>query len=80
MTIALFEQLVAITEQYLGPAAHRFVTRQITFHLDKAPEDLEVTDLPRLIEWTKVTLALLTEDQDVVNAYAHQVSQLVAEP
>lgn len=80
MTIALFEQLVAITEQYLGPAAHRFVTRQITFHLGKAPEDLEVTDLPRLIEWTKVTLALLTEDQDVVNAYAHQVSQLVAEP
>jgi len=34
---SLFENIVDITEQYLGPAARRFIVRQVAFHLSKAP-------------------------------------------
>jgi hypothetical protein len=69
MTTSLFEQVTAITEDYLGPAAERFVSRQITFHLRKDP----------LVEWTKVTLGLITEDRQMVDDYAIKINELVRE-
>jgi hypothetical protein len=71
-----FEEVVSITEEYLGPAARRFVVRQVAFHLKKAPEKLELKDLPQLSEWTKATLALLTDDRDTVEDYASKLHQL----
>jgi hypothetical protein len=76
MTATLFEEAVNITEQYLGPAARRFVTRQIAFHLNKSPENLTPLDIPELVEWTKATLALLTEDKQMVSDYAAKISRL----
>lgn len=73
---SLFENIVNITEQYLGPAARRFIVRQVAFHLGKAPEELDAKDIPELVEWTKATLALLTEDKYMVNDYAQKISQL----
>jgi hypothetical protein len=73
---SVFENLVDITEKYLGPAARRFVIRQVAFHLDKPPEELEARDIPELIEWTRATLALLTEDKTVLSDYAREASQL----
>jgi hypothetical protein len=72
----LYNQVTTITEEYLGPAAERFVTRQITFHLGKQPQELRSSDLPKLIEWARVTLALLTEDQTLVDEYARKLNEL----
>jgi hypothetical protein len=79
MTTSLFEQVTAITEDYLGPAAERFVSRQITFHLRKDPLDLNAADIPKLVEWTKVTLGLITEDRQMVDDYAIKINELVRE-
>ncbi|GAC1370450.1 MAG: hypothetical protein NVSMB39_3250 [Candidatus Saccharimonadales bacterium] len=76
MTNELFDKVVAITEDYLGPAAPRFVTRQISFHLGKTPEELSAADIPQLVEWTKATLALLTNDKDMVQDFAVKVLEL----
>lgn len=76
MTNELFDQVVAITEDYLGPAAPRFVTRQVSFHLGKTPEELEAGDIPKLVEWTKATLALLTDDKSMVQDFAAKVMAL----
>jgi hypothetical protein len=73
----LYEQVVLIMEEYLGPAAERFIARQVTFHLHKAPDELSSEDLPKLIEWTKVTLGLLTEDRDLIDEYEQRMSHLV---
>ncbi len=73
----LYEQVIVIMEEYLGPAAERFIARQITFHLHKSPDELTPDDLPKLIEWTKVTLGLLTEDRDIIDEYATRMSKLV---
>jgi hypothetical protein len=76
MSDSLFDQVVDITEEYLGPAAPRFVARQVTFHLGKTPAELTHSDIPELVDWAKVTLALLTEDKSLVQDFASRVSRL----
>ncbi len=75
----LYHQVTSIAEEYLGPAAERFVSRQITFHLGKEPRELASEDLPKLIEWTKITLGLLTEDRTIIDEYALKMNRLVRE-
>jgi hypothetical protein len=74
----LFEKVVSITEEYLGPAAPRFITRQVSSHLGKSPDELVPEDIPRLAEWTKVTLALLTEDKGMIKEYQDKLISLRA--
>lgn len=76
MTTELYDQVVSITQEYLGPATDRFLVRQITNHLGKSPQELTKSDIPTLVEWTKATLALLTEDRDMVEEYASKISRL----
>jgi len=76
MSNELFDQAVAITEEYLGPAAPRFMARQVSFHLDKAPSELVAADIPRLVEWSKATLALLTSDESIVKEFVSKLSAL----
>jgi hypothetical protein len=76
-TTSLLEEVITITEQYLGPAARRFVIRQVAFHLKKDPENLEPSDIPELIEWSQATMALLTDDKSMVDNYGEKLGQLV---
>jgi hypothetical protein len=76
MTNALFDKVVDITEEYLGPAAPRFIARQVSFHLDKTPDELSQADIPKLVEWSKVTLAMLTEDKALVREFAEKLTNL----
>lgn len=78
MKTELFDQIVGITEEYLGPAAPRFIARQVSFHLGKNPEELTYADIPQLAEWTQVTLALLTEDKAMVREFASKIISLGA--
>lgn len=63
----LLGQVIDITENYLGPAAERFIHRLIIFHLEKEPEQLAKQDLVKLAEWVKVSLGLLTNDKKLVD-------------
>ena len=76
MNKSLFEQAVAVIEDYLGPAAPRFLARQVSFHLGKAPADLTRDDIPRLVEWTRATLVLLTSDKALVQECVARLSEL----
>lgn len=75
--LELFQHVTQITEEYLGPAAERFVARQISFHLSKAPGELTTDDLPTFIEWARLTLSLLTEDRDVINEFTSKLTELM---
>jgi hypothetical protein len=79
MTETLYNQLVTITEEYLGPAAPRFIDRQIAAHLGKTSHEITASDLPKLAEWTRVTLGLLTEDRAIIDDYSSKVARLSAE-
>jgi len=71
-----YDNLVDLTEDYLGPAAERFIQRQIRVHLDKEPDQLTQNDLPKLANWVKVAIAILTEDSQMVNQYTNGIIEL----
>lgn len=73
----LYDDLVDITEDYLGPAARRFIDRQAKNHLKKDPGQLTKAEFLKLIDWVKLTLALLTKDEKIKSEYARRLDKLV---
>lgn len=66
----VYDQVVEVTYDYLGPAAERFVAREVEAHLGKKPEDLTRSDIGKLHDWTKLAIALLTEDSKLVDEFS----------
>ena len=73
-----YDQVVRITHVYLGPAADRFISRQVQNHLHKQPEQLTYADLDRLIDWIRVAVSLITEDSEIIEEYTLQLQRLAA--
>ena len=74
--INVYSQVVQISQHYLGPAASRFIDRQIRTHLNKEPDDLADTDIKDLVDWIRLAVAVLTEDTKVVNEYSQRLLHL----
>lgn len=75
-THTLYDQLVAITYEYFGPAADRYIARQIESHLGKDPEELQTNDLGELIAWIKIATTHLIDDEELVNEYIGKLQDL----
>jgi hypothetical protein len=73
---SLYDQVVNTTHAYLGPAADRFIARQVQNHLHKRPEELSESDLEKLIDWIQIAVSLLTEDSDIIEEYVAELHQL----
>ncbi|GAC1386924.1 MAG: hypothetical protein NVS1B7_6680 [Candidatus Saccharimonadales bacterium] len=72
----LYQQVVQITTDYLGPTAPRFIDRQIHNHIGKAPGSLAIGDITTLIDWTKIALATLTDDSRLIEEYIGRLRAL----
>jgi uncharacterized protein YegL len=72
----LYEEVVTITYDYLGPAADRFVVRQIRNHLKKDPEQLQRKDLRQLIDWIQLAMRLISSDNDIIDRYVEELELL----
>ena len=72
----VYNNAILITRDYLGPATERFLDRQITFHLKKKPEQLTSEDIPKLAEWVKVSIAILTDDRKMVDEFNERIMSL----
>lgn len=72
----IYHEVVGITYEYLGPAADRFVTRQIRNHLHKNPEQLQPKDLQQLLDWMRLAMGLLSDDKQLVELYIRELEQL----
>ncbi len=73
---SLYDQVVRITHVYLGPAADRFIARQVENHLHKPIHELSQTDLLRLIDWIRIVVSLLTEDNEIIEEYVGELTKL----
>jgi hypothetical protein len=76
----VYDQVVRITHVYLGPAADRFIIRQVENHLHKSPAELSQDDLVELIDWIKAVVSLLTEDNELIEEYANELQKLTGKP
>jgi len=72
----LYQKIVLVTYGYLGPAADRFVARQITNHLGKKPDQLTKRDLPALIDWIRLAMGFLTQDTLMIEEYIDRLQAL----
>lgn len=72
----LYSKVVTITAAYLGPAADRFISRQIRNHLNIEPSEIRAADLQQLIDWIKLAMSMLTSDTKVVEEYTDQLNRL----
>jgi hypothetical protein len=73
---SLYDEVVAITYGYLGPAADRFVVRQIRNHLQKDPHELKPQDLQRLTDWICLAMRLISEDTEIIDQYMSDLRTL----
>lgn len=74
--ITLTERVIEVTTEYLGPAARRFVQRQVKVHFNKPVDQLTVEDIPPLADWSKLALSLLTSDQSTVDKFQKELLDL----
>jgi hypothetical protein len=79
MSQSLYEDVVHITYDYLGPAADRFVVRQIRNHLQKNPAELERKDLKKLMDWIQLAMRLISRDSETIDKYMRDLQTLVYE-
>ena len=75
---SLYTEVVHVTYGYLGPAADRFVGRQIRNHLQKDPEELQQKDLRQLIDWIQLAMRLISDDQAVIDRYIADLEALAS--
>ena len=73
----LYDKVVRVTHVYLGPAADRFIDRQVQNHLAKNPQDLSEEDLRKLIDWIRIAVSFLTEDSEIIDEYIGQLTKLL---
>ena len=72
----LYHSVIHITEDYLGPAAQRFVDRQLQNHIGKQNEQLNKHDLAEFIEWSRVAFGVLTDNTHLVDEYVGRLESL----
>lgn len=75
-TPQVYEKVLRVTHVYLGPAADRFIARQVQSHLGKPPEQMNAEDLLGLLDWIRVAVSLLTDDSGVVEEYINQLEKI----
>lgn len=73
---SIYDQVVRVTHVYLGPAADRFIARQVENHLHKSPSELSRDDLANLVDWIRVVVSLLTEDTEIIEEYVAELEKL----
>jgi hypothetical protein len=72
----IMAEVVQVTYTYLGPAADRFVSRQVRNHLGKNPEELCKEDLAQLMDWFILAMGHLSEDSSMVVKYAAELRSI----
>jgi len=60
--VALYDEVINLARSYLGPAAQKFVDRQIRAHLEIDGSELTNSDLGELAEWCYTSSKLLMND------------------
>lgn len=73
---SLYDEVVSVTYDYLGPAADRFVVRQIRNHLQKDPGELQRKDLRQLIDWIQLAMRLISNDTQAIDKYMKDLETL----
>ncbi|MDY6835169.1 MAG: hypothetical protein SVY53_10265 [Chloroflexota bacterium] len=73
--MALYDEVVDIAKVYLGPAADKFVTRQIRTHLNIESSQLSKQHLDELAHWCNISGALAMSEEKAME-FSNKVKAL----
>ncbi len=73
---SFYDQVVSISQVYLGSTANRFIAGQVENHLHKSPQELSQNDLLNLIDWIRTAVCFLTEDGKLIEEYTSELRKL----
>lgn len=72
----LFKEIISVSERYLGPVGERFMRRQIETHLEIEPEKITQEDIPKLLEWTTLAYAMISNNSKQNDAFMAELLAL----
>jgi hypothetical protein len=72
----IYDDIISISEDYFGPAAPRFIKRLVANHLNKQPAQVTSKDLPVLINWIQLSMAMVTDETATINEYINRLCEL----
>ena len=78
--MSLYDDVVTIAKEYIGPAGQKFIDRQLESHLKIAPADLNQNNLFELSKWCFTSGRLIIDAEEAktfqgrVNALANKAS------
>jgi hypothetical protein len=71
-----YSRILDIAQDYLGPAAERFLSRQMRLHFKKDPHQLQKADIPMLAIRIRSGLLVLTHDESVVEEAFRRITEV----
>jgi hypothetical protein len=72
----LHHEIITIAEDYFGPAAPRFINKIIESHLRKDPELVTKKDMPEIVTWVSLSVAMMTDERSVVAEFTKRLNML----
>lgn len=75
---ALYNTVLKILTDYLGPVSGRFLDRNIRSHLKKEPAELIPEDLPKIVEWIRITIGMVSRDSKMADECAERIAGINA--
>lgn len=79
MAKTIYEELIALTSDLLGPASARFIDRQIISHLAIEPDTITAKEVGQLSHWIRLSISVLSDDEDMIQAYTSALERLSRE-
>jgi hypothetical protein len=73
---SLYDHVLAVAGDYLGPQAKELVDQQIANHLGKSPSELQREDIPELADWLQMVVSLTTGDTNTVEQFTERLHKL----
>lgn len=73
--MSLYEEVVDLARNYMGPAAKKFVDRQIKAHLEIEGAELTYADIDELAEWCYTSSKLLMNDYKA-REFSHAIKSI----
>ena len=73
--MALYDDVVKIAKEYVGPAGQKFVDRQISGHLGVSPSEINSENMAELAKWCLSSGKMLIGD-DKAKEFSEKVKAL----
>lgn len=74
--ISIYQQVIRTTHKYLDPTLSECIDSQLECQLHKTPDQLTKSELSGLIDWIRMIVALVADDNKLIERYISELNQI----